>query len=161
MVDPSQNNSPISPYSYGSNNVITNNPTNSATPTTILVQNIPLYRQGGNRMTAYNWENNASNSGTDYKVVNGGVTYTNHEDNYMFPPTVSYGNDTPATTLLAFIEGCNAVTAASLVTLQMAGYVSINPTCNCFVSTIPIGRRSALPAAPLQALRRPTAQWST
>ncbi len=94
----------------------------------------PLYRQGGNRMTAYNWENNASNSGQDYCGVVGGVTVCNHEDNYMFPPGVTYANDQPATTLISFILGNNAVTAASLVTLQMAGYVSANPTCNCFVT---------------------------
>lgn len=84
-------------------------------------------------MTAYNWENNASNSGADYCSCSG-CTICSHEDNYMFPPGVGYGNDAPATTLLAFIQGCNAVSAASLVTLQMAGYVSINPICNCFVT---------------------------
>src|SRR5208283_2702691 len=91
---------PISPYTYGSNGSIP------------LVNNIPLYRQGGNRMTAYNWENNASNAGTDYGP--------NHEDWYMLSVMglPQNGNQMPATTLTTFILGNNAVSAASLVTLQ-------------------------------------------
>jgi hypothetical protein len=131
-IDPTLNNSPISPFSYGSNDVITNNPTTVTTPTVVLVHNVPLYRQGGNRLTAYNWENNASNGGSDYCSMGGSPC--NHEDNYMFPPGTTYANDQPATTLTAFILGNNAVTASSLVTLQMAGYVSANPECNCFVT---------------------------
>ncbi len=124
----------ILPYTYGSNDIITNNPQSTATPTTILFNKNPLYRQGGDRLTAYNWENNASNSGMDYCATITGVVSCNHEDNYLFPPGVTYANDQPATTLIAFIQGNNALSAASLVTLQMAGYVSINPACNCFVS---------------------------
>ena len=47
----------ISPLIYGVNQYTTelkNVKTNSV-------------RQGGNRMTAYNWENNASNAGSDWK----------------------------------------------------------------------------------------------
>ncbi len=53
---------PISPLIYGINvgaNIATDNP---------LVQ-----RSGGNRLTAYNWENNASNAGTDYCNQNDGA----------------------------------------------------------------------------------------
>ncbi len=115
----------IPPYTYGSNDLITNNPTTVTTPTVILVHGIPLYRQGGNRLTAYNWENNASNAGTDYGP--------NHEDWYMVPNGVTPPG-MPATTLTTFIAGNNALNAASLVTLQMAGYVSADGNCNCDVT---------------------------
>ncbi|HJT25757.1 MAG TPA: glycoside hydrolase family 44 protein, partial [bacterium] len=85
----------------------------------------PLYRQGGNRMTAYNWENNASNAGTDYGP--------NHEDWYDVPAGVTPPG-MPATTLTDFILGNNALGVDSLVTLQMAGYVSTNGSCNCNVT---------------------------
>ncbi len=115
----------IPPYCYGSNDVITNNPATQTTPTFTLVNNIPLYRQGGNRLTAYNWENNASNAGMDWGP--------NHEDWYMVPGNVTPPG-LPATTLTNFILNNNAVTAASLVTLQMAGYVSADGNCNCDVT---------------------------
>ncbi|HTC22108.1 MAG TPA: glycoside hydrolase family 44 protein, partial [bacterium] len=76
-------------------------------------------------MTAYNWENNASNAGTDYGP--------NHEDWFMVPSGVTPPG-MPATTLTTFIAGNNALSAASLVTLQMAGYVSANGNCNCDVT---------------------------
>ena len=47
----------ISPYIYGINQYGIDVNKVSAT----------AYRQGGNRMTAYNWENNASNAGSDWK----------------------------------------------------------------------------------------------
>ncbi len=124
-VDTSAPVSVIPPYCYGSNNIITNNPTTQTTPTITLVNNIPLYRQGGNRLTAYNWENNASNAGMDWGP--------NHEDWYMVPNNV-LPPGMPATTLTSFILSNNAVLAASLVTLQMAGYVSADGNCNCDVT---------------------------
>ncbi len=91
----------------------------------IGVPQIPLYRQGGNRLTGYNWENNASNAGTDYGP--------NHEDWYMVPTGVTPPG-MPATTLTTFISGNNAKGAESLVTLQAAGYVSADGNCNCDVT---------------------------
>src|SRR5689334_20264348 len=55
--------------------------------------NLPLYRQGGNRMTAYNWENNASNAGSDYGP--------NHEDWFDVPGGVTPPG-MPATTITKF-----------------------------------------------------------
>src|SRR5574338_364145 len=52
-VDPTSGRTPISTYIYGSNKDIPNAP-------------LTTMRQGGNRMTGYNWENNASNAGSDY-----------------------------------------------------------------------------------------------
>ncbi len=120
IVDPTQNNNPISPYTYGSNSPIP------------LVNNIPLYRLGGDRLTAYNWENNSSNGGADY-CESSGSTICSHEDWYMVPGPVAPPG-MPATTLTTFINGNNAVTAASLITLQMAGFVAANGACNCFVT---------------------------
>ncbi len=45
---------PISPYIYGTNQILAGNGGWTA------------LRQGGNRLTGYNWENNASNAGSDY-----------------------------------------------------------------------------------------------
>lgn len=50
---------PISPWIYGTNQVLD-------------LSSVRLVRQGGNRMTADNWENNASNAGADYLHQNDG-----------------------------------------------------------------------------------------
>jgi fibronectin type 3 domain-containing protein len=91
---------PISPYIYGINfySGITGAP--------------PLLtfdRAGGNRWTAYNWETNASNAGSDY-------IYNN--DNYLSSSTA------PAEAMRTFIAGDRSNGAASLVTLQLEGLVS-------------------------------------
>jgi hypothetical protein len=55
------NRHPISPYVYGINNAqVTEGVPNALT----------LDRSGGNRWTAYNWENNASNAGSDWQFQN-------------------------------------------------------------------------------------------
>jgi hypothetical protein len=90
----------ISRYIYGLNfyNGITNAP---PLPT--------LDRAGGNRWTAYNWENNASNAGSDYLY---------ESDNYLSD------SSTPGEAVRALIAADRAVGAASLVTLQLQGWVS-------------------------------------
>lgn len=90
----------ISPYIYGINfySGITGAP--------------PLLtfdRAGGNRWTAYNWETNASNAGSDY-------IYNN--DNYLSSSNV------PAEAVRTFIAGDQARSIASLVTFQLQGLVS-------------------------------------
>jgi hypothetical protein len=62
-VDPTQNVQPISRFIYGVNQSL-----NGA------YANLTFERQGGNRWTAYNWENNASNAGSDWYYQN---------DNYL------------------------------------------------------------------------------
>lgn len=57
--------SPISPYIYG---------INTFAASERFAQNAGLHRAGGNRWSAYNWENNASNAGSDY---------IHHSDNYI------------------------------------------------------------------------------
>ena len=56
-----QDTRPISPRIYGHNQ-----PHDLDT----ALRGLGLIRQGGNRMTAYNWENNASNAGSDYMHQN-------------------------------------------------------------------------------------------
>src|SRR5262245_17892993 len=57
-IDSSKDRIPISPYIYGSNQHAR------------LAASRPLTRIGGNRWTAYNWENNASNAGSDWHHQN-------------------------------------------------------------------------------------------
>jgi hypothetical protein len=59
-VDSTHNAHPISPYIYGTNQGDLSNE----------AKNLTLTRVGGNRLTAYNWETNASNAGSDYLYEN-------------------------------------------------------------------------------------------
>jgi fibronectin type 3 domain-containing protein len=74
-------------------------------------------RDGGDRWTAYNWINNASNAGSDYLYEN---------DDYLCNGTCNAG--IPAEAVSLFISGDQSNNMASLVTLQMQGYVSIDTT---------------------------------
>jgi hypothetical protein len=58
--------SPISPFIYGSN--FYEKGWSGARPP----DNLTLSRMGGNRLSAYNWENNASNAGSDWRHQNDG-----------------------------------------------------------------------------------------
>lgn len=92
---------PISPYIYGANPEFTSN------------ENLGARRLGGNRLTGYNWENNASHAGTDW--------YNNNDD-YL---TYGLANpNAPGGTIAAFHDEAMTVSAYPLVTLQMAGYVA-------------------------------------
>jgi fibronectin type 3 domain-containing protein len=91
---------PISPYIYGLNFYFgETDPPPMAT----------LDRDGGNRWTAYNWEINASNAGSDYLYEN---------DNYLSSSTV------PAEAVRGFIAQDQGANVASLVTVQMQGLVA-------------------------------------
>ena len=57
-ISPQADRKVISPYVYGCNYSQTTNFTTG--------ENFTIARDGGNRTTAYNWENNASNAGSDY-----------------------------------------------------------------------------------------------
>ena len=103
-VDPSSGRTPISPYIYGTN------------------QDLPgvaapgARRMGGNRLTGYNWETNASNAGTDY---------LNESDNYLVYTLPQSQQSVPAVALTAFHDQSLAAgTPYSVLTLQMAGYVA-------------------------------------
>jgi hypothetical protein len=98
-VDPTKTHS-ISPYIYG---------TNFYSGNTSPQPHFTLDRDGGNRWTAYNWETNASNAGSDY-------IYNN--DAYLSSSNV------PAEAVRSFITGDQNAGLASLVTFQLQGYVS-------------------------------------
>ena len=98
-VDPTKSYA-ISPYIYGLNFYSGN----SNPP-----PNLTMDRDGGNRWTAYNWETNASNAGSDYLYEN---------DNYLSSSTV------PAEAVRSFIANDQNLGMASLVTFQMQGLVS-------------------------------------
>ena len=106
-IDPSKSRA-ISPYIYGLNFYSGNS---GAPP------HLALDRAGGNRWTAYNWINNASNAGSDYFYEN---------DNYLC--NGSCNASVPAEAVRMFIAEDQANDLASLVTFQMQGYVSINTT---------------------------------
>ncbi len=95
-VDPT-NKHAISPYIYGLNFY-------SGAPLGVTFD-----RAGGNRWTAYNWETNASNAGSDYLYEN---------DSYLSSST------TPTEAVRTFIAGDQTYGIASLITVQMQGLVS-------------------------------------
>lgn len=68
-----------------------------------------VVRSGGNRMTAYNWENNASNAGSDW-----------HFQNDAFLSS----SDEPAKPILDAITEAAAHAAASIVTVPIVDYVA-------------------------------------
>lgn len=106
-IDPTKT-KPISPWIYG---------TNFYSGNTSPQPNFTFDRDGGNRWTAYNWINNASNAGSDYYFEN---------DNYLC--NGSCNASIPAEAVRMFIAGDQANGLASLVTLQMQGYVSVDTT---------------------------------
>lgn len=90
----------ISPLIYG---------INSATNLATEQRGVGLVRSGGNRWTAYNWENNASNAGTDY---------LNQSDNYLSSSTV------PGAAVRSRVDPALASGAAALVTIPIQGYAA-------------------------------------
>jgi hypothetical protein len=106
-VDTSAERVPISPYIYGTNEELTG------------TENWTSRRMGGNRLSTYNWENNASNAGEDYFHMS---------DNYIpwYYGGVPWGGnmDEPGVGLAGFHQKSLAKNAYTLTTLQTAGYVA-------------------------------------
>jgi hypothetical protein len=98
-VNPS-NKHPISPYIYG---------VNHASSIDGLPIALTLDRSGGNRATAYNWETNASNAGSDYLYENDGLVDSSKE---------------PGAPISAAIAKDQKSGMASIVTVQMQGLVA-------------------------------------
>jgi len=94
---------PISPYIYGTNQLLTEE------------ENWAAMRQGGNRLTGYNWENNASNAGTDY---------LNSSDNFLTWISGIQNENEPGIVTTTFRDKSIDLNAYSLITLQLAGYVA-------------------------------------
>lgn len=90
----------ISPWIYGVNFL-------QQWPSTL--RNLTMNRMGGNRWTCYNWENNASNAGSDWYYNN---------DNYLSSSTV------PAEAVRSVVAGDRTRGNGSLITVQLQGYVA-------------------------------------
>ncbi len=89
----------ISPYIYGANFP---DWARMGVPFTVA-------RMGGNRLTAYNWENGASNAGADWQ---------NENDNLMGR------TDEAGRAVRDFLEGTQSHGAAAIVTIQTIGHVA-------------------------------------
>ena len=72
-------------------------------------KNLTLSRSGGNRMTAYNWETNASNAGSDY---------FNENDSFLG------GGNTPNGAVAPGIVAARTAGAGIVVTMPTIGHVS-------------------------------------
>jgi len=93
----------ISPYIYGIND---EDPTGSGAT---------LRRLGGNRMTGFNWVNNASNAGSDWK---------HSSDDWLCAQSKLTDCDQPGAFVRHFVEENQKAGIDSLVTLPMAGFVA-------------------------------------
>ena len=90
---------PISRFIYGMN----------GWDPSVRPANLTLSRSGGNRMTAYNWETNASNAGADY---------FNQNDNFLGGGTTPNGAVGPG------LEAARNAGAGMIVTVPLVGYVA-------------------------------------
>lgn len=107
---------PISPYVYGDNEIGT---LDGGAPSALAAARaeVSARRLGGNLMTTYNWTNNATNSGKDWRHVN------------ALPLPRFLGLDAaaaarPAAVIEAMHRTAQAMGAISLVTLPLAGHVA-------------------------------------
>jgi fibronectin type 3 domain-containing protein len=98
-VDPTKT-KPISHWIYG---------LNFYTGVSGAPLHLTLDRAGGNRWTAYNWETNASNAGSDFLYEN---------DSFLTSST------TPAEAVRSFVAGDQSLEMASVMTVQLQGLVS-------------------------------------
>ena len=116
VVDTARDVRPISPYVYGTN------------AHDKAAASRPCNRLGGNRWTAYNWENNASNAGADWH---------HQSDGYLSD------SDVPGAAVRGAVEAAAKSRQALIVTVPMAGYVSADKDGGGDVSKTPdyLGKR--------------------
>jgi hypothetical protein len=114
----------ISRYIYG-----TNQPNWSTT-----ARRLTLGRAGGNRWTAYNWENNASNAGTDWM---------NQNDGYLS------ASNTPGEAVRQAVAAAHGAGASEVVTVPIVGYVAADKSPGGDVNATPmyLDRRFRVSAA--------------
>lgn len=108
-INTNAENAKISSYIYGSNYDL-------SSPTKPITEGSTATRLGGNRTTGYNWENNASNAGSDWKHSSDNYLVMNDPVNLQNVPGKAYTDFQDKVTSLG--------SKYSLVTLQMAGYVA-------------------------------------
>jgi len=97
-IDSQQDNHPISKFVYGVNQSLDGNYANAT-----------FTRLGGNRWTAWNWENNASNAGSDWYFQN---------DGYLG------GGETPGGAVIPILQNAASRNAGALLTIPINGYVA-------------------------------------
>lgn len=97
---------PISPLIYG---------INGGDDLDGAQQGVTLLRSGGNRMTAYNWETNASNAGSDYFFQN---------DAYLVANLPQDQQDVPGAAVRGMVDDALSHDAAALLTIPICGYVA-------------------------------------
>jgi fibronectin type 3 domain-containing protein len=102
----------ISPWIYGINFYSSSDPAL-----------VTLDRMGGDRWTAYNWETNASNAGSDYIYDN---------DDYLSSST------TPAEAVRSVIAADHSGGLASIMTVQLQGLVSADESGPVSVANPPV-----------------------
>ncbi|BCZ47858.1 endoglucanase [Clostridium gelidum] len=108
-IDTSADNVKISPYIYGANYDFDGNEGT-------IPQVATGSRLSGNRLTGYNWENNASNAGSDWKHTS---------DNYLNMNKPYNTQNIPGKVVTDYQdEILNNGSNYSIVTLPMAGYVA-------------------------------------
>lgn len=104
-VNASSEKKPISPYIYGISSELMDRDVSCT-----------AIRAGGNRFSAYNWETNSSNAGSDWKHMS---------DRYFQQDLPDDLKKTPGAVAINLSRKCaEKNNAYSLMTLQMAGYVS-------------------------------------
>ncbi len=74
-----------------------------------------VHRHGGNRLTGFNWENNASNAGTDY---------LNSSDSYLGSNAGLGNSQTPGAVLKVWVDADRAAGLKTIMTLPLAGSVA-------------------------------------
>ena len=114
MVDARAPSRPISPYIYGVNRLDT---------TRGLEGVVTLVRFGGTRVSTYNWENDASNSGHDPPGHQNDGWLSEREE--------------PGSAVLAVLERARALGAAALVQVPMLGHVAADRRADGDVSRTP------------------------
>ncbi len=104
-VTPSEEHKAISPYIYGVNTGVDTEKVSAGS-----------IRLGGNRLAAYNWENNVSNAGSDWN---------HHSDMYLVTDVDEDIKELPGSPALQLSRDAkNHDIPYTLLTLQMLGYTS-------------------------------------
>ena len=104
-VSPSEEQKSISPYIYGVNS-----------GADLSAVSAKSFRLGGNRLSAYNWETNVSNAGSDWNNTSDMYLIQNALEEYKFAPG--------GAALQASYEAKSGNVPYTLLTLQMVGYTS-------------------------------------
>lgn len=102
LISPDKQLGEISPYIYGTN----------VEPEFSHSKQDPsrMVRLGGNRTTGYNWENNASNAGSDWQ---------HYSDNYLESRIEGSDGNVPGSILSTFVDNCLKNGQTPLVTMPM------------------------------------------